>query len=126
MPPGKGWCPPIADLQREDPEPEIEHPPVDRIAGRESHALDRGEPVGEPDRESGENDVEADDERHCNRDRKTGSNGTPFPPECEAARKSPSLDIGALLPRAGRTSIGRLVLPISVRADPVVNASIWP
>jgi hypothetical protein len=34
-----------------------------RISSREMHPLDRGEPGGEPNRERGENDVEADDER---------------------------------------------------------------
>ena len=41
-------------------------PPIDRVAGRQRHALDRCEPGGEPDGERRKDDVERDDERELN------------------------------------------------------------
>jgi hypothetical protein len=50
------------ERQAEYLEPEIENASVYLFAGRQPHSLDCCEPGGEPDRESGENNVEADDE----------------------------------------------------------------
>ena len=52
-----------AEGDREDLDPEIEHAPVERVAGGQPRALDRRQPRGQPDREGREDDVKADDER---------------------------------------------------------------
>ena len=61
-----------AERQREHLQPEVEHAPIDRIAGREPHSFEGREPSGEPDGEGGKNDVEADDEGELDARKKYG------------------------------------------------------
>ena len=51
-----------AERQREHLQPEVEHAPIDRVAGRQPRPLEGREPGGEPDGEGGKDDVETDDE----------------------------------------------------------------
>jgi hypothetical protein len=52
---------PIAERDREDPDPEIRDTRVDLTTGEEAHALCEGDVRSEADRESREQDVEGDD-----------------------------------------------------------------
>ena len=51
-----------AERKREHLQPEVEHAPIDRVAGRQPHPLEGRQPGGEPDGEGGKDDVETDDE----------------------------------------------------------------
>ena len=51
-----------AERDRENLQPEIEHAPVERVAGGEPRALDRRQPCRQADREGREDDVKANDE----------------------------------------------------------------
>ena len=51
-----------AERHRKDLEPEIEHAPVERVAGSQARALDRRQPRRQADRECREDDMKADEE----------------------------------------------------------------
>ena len=78
-----------AHPKRKDLEPEVEHAPVDRVAGRQPHSFDRSQPGGEADCEGGKDNVEADNEGKLDTRQKNGIKFHPQAPRGKVTDLSP-------------------------------------